>query len=155
MPIAMKHRLITVLSLTLAAVVLAGCAHRGARNPDARPVLYPNAAYKQMGENQAQDELELCIAAARRAGLTPQEQDNAVGRGAAKGAAVVGTAAAVGSLVRGRSVDSAVTAGARGAAVGGATGAVAGAFNEKPNLTYRHFVQRCASEKGLEIIGWQ
>ena len=66
-----------------------------------------------------------------------------------------GTAAAVGSLVRGRSVDRAVTAGARGAAVGGATGAVAGAFNEKPNMTYRNFVQRCAGEKGLEIIGWQ
>jgi len=108
-----------------------------------------------MGENRAQDELDLCMSAARRAGLTPQEQDNAVGSGAAKGAAVVGTAAAVGSLIRGRSVDSAVTAGARGAAVGGATGAVAGAFNEKPNLTYRHFVQRCASEKGLEVIGWQ
>lgn len=155
MPHAMKHRATTVLSLTLAAVVLAGCAHRGARSPDARPVLYPNAAFKQMGEDRAQEELELCMSAARRAGLTPQEQDNAVGQGAAKGAAVVGTAAAVASLVRGRSVDSAVTAGARGAAVGGATGAVAGAFNEKPNLTYRHFVQRCVSEKGLEVIGWQ
>lgn len=155
MPIAMKHRVTTVLSLTLAAIVLAGCAHRGARSPDARAVLYPNAAFKQMGEDRAQDELELCMSAARRAGLTPEEQDNAVGQGAAKGAAVVGTAAAVASLVRGRSVDSAVTAGARGAAVGGAPGAVAGAFNEKPNMTYRHFVQRCVSEKGLEIIGWQ
>jgi hypothetical protein len=149
----MHYRVTTVLGLAL--LVLGGCAHRGARNPDARPVLYPNAAFNRMGENQAQDEVELCMAAARRAGLTPQEQDNAVGRSAAKGAAVVGTAAAVGSLVRGGSVDNAVTAGARGAAVGGATGAVAGSFNEKPNMTYRRFVQRCVSEKGLEIIGWQ
>jgi hypothetical protein len=151
----MNHRLPALLGLSLAFVVLAGCAHRGARSPDARPVLYPNAAFKQMGEGRAQDELELCIAAARRAGLTPEEQDNAAGRGAAKGAAVVGTVAAVGSLMRGRSIDSAATAGARGAVVGGATGAVAGSFNEQPNMTYRHFVQRCASEKGLEVIGWQ
>lgn len=153
--LTMKHRLTTLLGLSLAVIVLAGCARSGSRSPDARPVLYPNAAYKQMGEDRAQDELELCIGAARRAGLTPDEKDNAVGHTAAKGAAVVGTAAAVGSLIRGRSVDSAVTAGARGAAVGGATGAVAGAFNEKPNMTYRHFVQRCSAEKGLEIIGWQ
>jgi len=155
MPTQMRLRPITLLGLSLAALLLAGCAHRGSRSPDARPVLYPNGAYKQMGESQAQEELESCIAAARHAGLTPEEQDNAVGHGAAKGAAVVGTVATVGSLVRGRSVDSAVTAGARGAAVGAAGGAVAGAFNEKPNLTYRHFVQRCASEKGLEVIGWQ
>lgn len=151
----MNRRFPALLGLGLALVMLAACAHRGARSPDARPVLYPNAAFKQMGEDRAQDELDLCMSAARRAGLTPDEQDNAAGRGAAKGAAVVGTAAAIGSLMRGRSVDDAATAGARGAVVGGATGAVAGSFNEKPNMTYRHFVQRCASEKGLEVIGWQ
>lgn len=151
----MKHRIPALLSLSLAVFVLAGCSHRGARSPDARPVLYPNATFKKIGEDRAQDEVELCLSAARRAGLTPDEKDNAVGHSAAKGAAVVGTVAAVGSLVRGRSVDSAVTAGARGAAVGGAGGAVAGAFSDKPNQTYRHFVQRCVSEKGLEIIGWQ
>jgi outer membrane lipoprotein SlyB len=155
MQVTMKHHVATVLSLSLAVVVLAGCAHRGARSPDARPVLYPNAAFKQMGETRALEEVDGCMGSASRAGLTPDEKDNAVGRSAAKGAAVVGTVAAVGSLVRGRSVDSALTAGARGAAVGGAGGAVAGAFNEKPNMTYRHFVQRCVSEKGLEIIGWQ
>ena len=155
MPIAMKHRLTTVLSLSLAVVVLGGCAHRGARSPDARPVLYPNAAFKQMGEDRALGEVDACMGSARRAGLTPDEQDNAVGRGAAKGAAVVGTVAAVGSLMRNGNVDRAATAGARGAVVGGAGGAVAGAFNEKPNMTYRHFVQRCLSEQGLEVIGWQ
>ena len=37
------------------------------------------------------------------------------------------------------------------AAVGGGVG---GAMSERPNSTYRQFVQRCASEKGLDIIGW-
>lgn len=152
----MNHRApALIISLALATVVLAGCASSGSRSPNARPVLYPNATFNRVGEAQAQDEIELCIAAARRAGLTPDEKDNATGRSAAKGAAVVGTAAAVGSLVRGRSVDSVVTAGARGAVVGGSVGAVAGSFQEKPNMTYRHFVQRCMHEKGFDVIGWQ
>jgi outer membrane lipoprotein SlyB len=150
----MKIRFTTPASLALAALLLAGCAHTGSRSPDARPVLYPNATFKQIGETRALEEVDGCREAAGHAGLTPDEKDNAVGRSAAKGAAVVGTVAAVGSLVRGRSLDRAVGAGARGAAVGGAGGAVAGAFQEKPNMTYRHFVQRCVSEKGLEIIGW-
>lgn len=155
MPAIMNHRFPALLGLSLAVVMLAGCAQRGSRSPDARPVLYPNAAFKQMGEERALAELDACIEAARRAGLTPDEKDNAAGRSAAKGAAVVGTVAAVGSLIRGRSVDDVATAGARGAVVGGATGAVAGSFNEKPNMTYRRFVQRCVSEQGLEVIGWQ
>lgn len=155
MPAIMNLRTPTLLSLSLTLAVLTGCAGRGSRSPDARPVLYPNAAYKQMGEDQALGEVDACMGAASRAGLTPDEKDNAAGRGAAKGAAVVGTAAAVGALVRGRGVDGVATAGARGAVVGGSVGAVAGAMSEKPNMTYRHFVQRCVTERGLEIIGWQ
>jgi len=155
MPATMTLRRPALLGLSLAIAVLTGCASRGSRSPDAHPVLYPNAAFKQMGENRALEEVDVCMGSARRAGLTPDEKDNAAGRGAAKGAAVVGTAAAVGSLMRGRGIDGVATAGARGAVVGGSVGAVAGAMNEKPNMTYRHFVQRCVAEQGLEIIGWQ
>ena len=155
MPDTLKHRTPALLGLSLAIAVLAGCASSGSRSPNARPVLYPNAAFKQMGEARALEEIDVCMGEATRAGLTPDEKDNAAGRGAAKGAAVVGTAAAVGSLMRGRGVDGVATAGARGAVVGGSVGAVAGAMSEKPNMTYRHFVQRCAAEHGLEVIGWQ
>lgn len=151
----MSYRIATLFFVIIAMSVLSGCARTGSRSPDARPVLYPNAAYKEFGEAHAQDEVDLCISAARRAGLTPDEKDNAVGHSAAKGAAVVGTAATVGALVRGRGVDSAIGSGVRGAAVGGATGAVVGAFQEKPNTTYRNFVQRCMREKGFDVIGWQ
>jgi outer membrane lipoprotein SlyB len=150
----MKIRLQTSTAVALAALVLAGCAHTGSRSPNARPVLYPNATFKQIGEPMAQEEVAACREAASQAGLTPDEKDNAVGHGAVKGAAVGGTIGAVGSLVRGRSVDSVVGAGARGAVVGGSVGAVAGSFQDKPNMTYRHFVQRCLSENGLEVIGW-
>jgi hypothetical protein len=155
MPTTVKLRSPICLGLCLALALLVGCASRGSHSPNARPVLYPNAAVKQMGENRALEEVDACMGAAGRAGLTPDEKDNAAGRGAVKGAAVVGTAAAVGALVRGRGADSMATAGARGAVVGGSVGAVAGAMSEKPNTTFRHFVQRCVAEQGLEVIGWQ
>jgi hypothetical protein len=83
---------VSVLTLLTAGCVLAlsGCAHHGARSPDAQPVLYPNAAFEKMGVQQARDTTAVCVSRAKEAGLTPEENDNAVGRGAAKGAAVGG-----------------------------------------------------------------
>ena len=143
------------LSPLLAALILAGCAHTGSRSPNARPVLYPNATFNQVGEAKATEEVGACIAAAEHAGLSPEEKDNAAGLGAAKGAAVGGTIAGVGSLVRGRGLEGVLSAGAKGAVVGGAAGGVAGSLQETPNMTFRHFVTRCLSERGLEVIGWQ
>jgi hypothetical protein len=48
----------------------------------------------------------------------------------------------------------AAAVGASAAAVGASAGAVNGAFNDRANPTYRHFVERCLSEKGFEVIGW-
>ena len=129
--------------------LLAGCATTSGE----QPVLYPNAAYKAMGESAARQHLDQCVALARQSGLQPG--DNAAASGAARGAAIAGVTGAVGSLVFGRgNLDDAVKRGAQGAVVGAAGGATAGAMSERPNSTYRQFVQRCASEKGLDIIGW-
>ena len=131
------------------AVLLSACA---SVTPE-RPVLYPNAAYKAMGEAAARQQLDQCMALARQSGLQPG--DNAATSGALRGAAVAGVTSAVGSLVFGNGhLDDAVKRGAQGAVVGAAGGATAGAMSERPNSTYRQFVQRCAGEKGLEIIGW-
>lgn len=65
-----------------------------------------------------------------------------------------GVAAAVGALVTGRGLDSAVRSGATGAAVGGSAGAVSGALQDKPSSIYRQYVQRCLSDKGFQVIGW-
>lgn len=147
----MKYRL-SLLTLTL--LLQAGCAATGPGSPSARPVLYPNAAFNRMGEARALQEVDACTGRAQAAGLTPEEKNNATARRAGQGAATVGAAAAVGALVTGRDTQGVVRAGATGAAVGGAAGAVSGAMQEKPSSTYRHFVQRCLSEKGLDVIGW-
>lgn len=131
--------------------LLGGCASSGGRADS--PVLYPNAAYKAMGEAAARQHLEACKTLARQAGLQPG--DNAATQGAARGAAVAGVTAAIGGLVLGRgSLEEAVKRGAQSAVVGAAAGGVSGAMSERPNSTWRQFVQRCAREKGLEIIGW-
>jgi outer membrane lipoprotein SlyB len=147
----MRHS--SFFAAAVAAITLAGCA-TGARSPDARPVLYPNAAQTKMGEVAARAEVDACMAKAQTAGLKPQADNNAVGQGAARSGAMAGVAGVVGSLVTGRGLEGALKHGAATAAVGGAVGAAGGAFQTQPNMTYRHFVQRCASERGLEVIGW-
>jgi uncharacterized protein YcfJ len=136
-----------------AAVLLSACASHGASSPSARPVFYPNATLNRVGEAQAQSDSDQCSSNAKNAGLTPDEKDNAVARGAVKGAAIGGTVGAVSALVRGHPVQ-AVENGVAGAAVGGAAGAVAGSFHEKANATYRHYVQRCLKDLGYDVIGW-
>jgi len=139
------------MPLVMTTGILAGCAGTGLRGE--QPVLYPNAAYKAMGEAAARQHLDQCVALARQSGLQPG--DNAAASGAMRGAAVAGVTGAVGSLVFGRGhLDDAVKRGAQGAVVGAAGGATAGGMSERPNSTYRQFVQRCAAEKGLDVIGW-
>lgn len=138
----------------LALLLLAGCATTGPSSPSARPVFYPNATLDRIGNAAAQQETDRCIASAQAAGLTPEEKSGNVEKGAVKGAAAGGTAAAVNALIHGRGVGRAVVSGAEGAVVGGSVGAVAGSFQDKPNPTYRNYVQRCLRDKGLDVIGW-
>ncbi len=140
--------------LFIAVAGLAGCASSGPGSPSARPVLYPNATLNRVGETQGRMEADNCMARATQAGLSPDQKTNEVGRRAGEGAAVGGVASAVGALITGRGSD-VLRAGATGAAVGGSAGAVSGAFhNDKASPVYRQFVQRCLSEKGFDVIGW-
>lgn len=133
---------------------LSGCAGIAA-NPGL-PVLYPNAAFKSMGESAAKQHLEQCIATAHSSGLSPLEDRNGIASGATMGAAVAGVTGAVSGLVFGRgNVNEALKYGAQSAVIGAAAGGTRGAMNQRPNNTYRQFVQRCASERGLDVIGWQ
>lgn len=145
--------LLFTVTLT-AAALLAGCATAGPGSASAKPVLYPNATLNRVGEAQGRIEADICIARALQAGLTADQNNNEVGRRAGEGAATAGVASAVGALITGRGSD-VLRAGAAGAAIGGSAGAVSGAFhNDKASPVYRQFVQRCLSEKGFDVIGW-
>ncbi len=142
-----------VLAAALVAA-LVGCAATGPNSLSARPVIYSSATPTAATQERIRVETNACMARAQSAGLTPDEKNNDTARRAGQGAATGGVAAAVGALVTGRGVDGVVRAGAGGAAVGGSVGAVSGAMSERPNSTYRHYVQRCLGEKGFEVIGW-
>jgi outer membrane lipoprotein SlyB len=144
-PRLLENAMKTRLSLLLAALLLAGCAAVAQR-----PVLYPNAKFKQVGDAEAQKDIAECQESARRSGAS--EGAGNAGRGAVQGAAVGAAASAVGSLIRGRNV---VQDAAAGAAVGGAAGGVSGAFSSGEGSTvFKNFVTRCLRDKGYDVIGW-
>ncbi|MBH2020119.1 MAG: glycine zipper family protein [Burkholderiales bacterium] len=148
-------RVFSLCAAPALVLVLAGCAGSGAGSASATPVLYPNAMLNRAGDAQGRMEVGACMSRAQASGLSPMQTTNEVGRRAGEGAATAGVASAVGALITGRGGEGMLRAGAAGAAIGGSAGAVSGAFhNDKPNGVYRNFVQRCLSEKGFEVIGW-
>ena len=148
-------RLFPLAAIAALVLGLAGCASNGAGSASARPVLYPNATLNRVGDAQGRMEVNACLSRAQASGLSPSQNTNEVGRRAGEGAATAGVASVVGALITGRGSEGVLRAGAAGAAVGGSAGAVSGAFhNDRPNGIYRSFVQRCLSEKGFDVIGW-
>lgn len=140
-----------LLGCALAMTLLAGCASSGPKA--GQPVLYPNAAYKSMGQQAALQLVSQCMDMAEGSGL--QAYQNSAASGAINGATIAGVTGAVGGLVFGRnSLEGVAKSAAQTAVVGAAAGATRGALHAQPNATYRKFVQRCLSERGLDVIGW-
>ncbi len=136
----------SILITVVAAAVLAGCAA-----VSQRPVLYPNAKFKQVGDATARKDVDECVGLAEKAGASPGAGSPM--RGGMHGAAVGGAAAAVGGLIRGGNI---LESAAAGAAVGGTAGAVSGAFSDNQGSpVFHNFVGRCLAERGYEVIGWK
>ena len=143
----MKNHL--AISLTaIAAVLLTGCA-----TPVAKPAFYPNAHYQRMGPAQANADAQYCAELAQQSEVTAVNKVDA-GRSAAAGAAGVGTAGVVGSLLSGHKPDlKNIAAGAVAIGAGGAAATAAGQSVGGSGL-YRQFVQQCLAERGYQVIGW-
>lgn len=137
-------KILTFCGALAALTLAAGCA------TSQKPVLYPNAHLKNVGDAAAQRDIHECIEMAENSGVS--KSSNQVVKRGTEGAAVGGAAAAVGTLIRGGSV---IEGAAAGAAIGGTAGAVHGAFRNDVNPTYRNFVQRCLRDRGYDVIGWQ
>ena len=75
------------------------------------------------------------------------------GRQSSKGATLGAAISAVVSAILGGNVGRAAGAGAAG---GATAGAVSGAFDaDEPEGVFKNYVNRCLSEMGYEVIGWQ
>lgn len=132
--------------LLVVLLSVAGCAAP-------KPILYPNAHYKQVGEAAAQQDMEECFEMAKEAGATPsQGKGGQVAGSTAAGGAIGSAAGAVGGAVVGHP--------GRGAMIGAASGATGGFLRglfrkSPPSQAYKQFVNRCLRERGYEPVGWE
>jgi hypothetical protein len=134
----------------LAAVMLLACAGLAACATK-KPVLYPNAYYRQVGAEAGEVDIEDCMSLAK-SGVG----DRSAAASAAGGSVVGGGAgAAVGA------VGGAISGGAgTGAAVGAATGATAGLLGglwraRDHDPVFMAYVDTCLGERGYQPIGWK
>jgi hypothetical protein len=116
-----------------------------------RPVIYPDAHYQSVGRVGADQDIDRCMALARDSGIA-ETRDGEIPRKAGRGAAVGGVAAGAWGLVSGNAAERALA----GAAAGAGAGVVKGAFDStETSPVFRNFVQRCLSNQGYHVIGWQ
>lgn len=124
---------------------LFGCA-------TSNPVVYQNKASATVSEEVLRRDIAGCETEARDAGLKPNGGPGSdVARDTVKGGALGGATGAVSGAIGGNA--------GRGAQYGAAAGATAGLIRSifkdtKPNSTYRRYVERCLTDLGHDVIGW-
>jgi hypothetical protein len=134
------------LLFCLVGVVLAGCS-------GPKPILYPNAHYRQVGAEAAETDIKACMVLAEEAGASPSQGKTVqTATGTAAGGAIGSAAGAVGGAILGHP--------GRGAMVGAAGGATAGFLRSlfrksTPSGVYTSYVDRCLRERGYDPTGWQ
>jgi len=136
---------VTLISAPVLLLLVAGCGQQ-------EPVLYPNDHLAYMGQGAAEEDIDDCRDMAETAGADKgSDKAGQAAGGAVAGGAIGGAAGAAGGAV----VGSAGTGAAVGAASGAAAGFMRGLFkSSKPSQAYRKFVNRCLSDRGYEVVGW-
>jgi len=133
-----------LLSLSIYSVLLLSLGCSGPR-----PILYPNDHLKQVGPDQAEQDIEECNQLAED--YVPEHDASTVAGSTAVGAGAGGAIGAVSGAIRGGA--------GIGAAIGAATGATVGFIRglfqaSQPTPAHKSFVNRCLSERGYDSIGW-
>ena len=127
-------------------VLIGGCSSSAKR-----PVLYPNYQLQQVGQAQAQSDIDQCMALADSHDVS-RTRDGEVGTKAASGALIGGAGAGAWGLVRGDAGERALA----GAVAGGTAGAVKGGVDSRRmSPVFQRFVQQCLRDRGYQVIGWQ
>jgi outer membrane lipoprotein SlyB len=132
--------------VVLAVVALgAGCAQT--------PVLYPNARLKDVGKAEAAGDIAYCRELANESVSSGSVKAKEIGTDTAVGAVGGAGIGAVAGAVSGGGAG-------RGAGIGAAVGATAGLLHGTiksagPSPIYKGFVDRCLSNMGYQVIGWQ
>lgn len=124
-----------------------------------RPMLYPNEHYKQVGETDAQKDVDDCLARAKefaKSGPAMSAKAGAAAKSGAVGTAIGAAAGAVGGAIGG-SAGIGAAIGAVSGAVTGVLGSVFGGLfgSSGPDPTETGYADRCLREKGYDPVGWK
>jgi outer membrane lipoprotein SlyB len=127
-----------LISVALLLFVISNCA--------SRPKLYPNDKLESVGEKKAKQDIDLCMEKADK--YVGSERGKNAAKGAGTGAAVGAAMGAAFGLFTGDIGGGALRGGTVGAAGGGTAGALS------PEQLKKRFTERCLSEKGYDVLGW-
>ena len=121
----------------------------------ARPILYSNQKYQEVGREAAARDIDECRTLADQAGATP-------GEGTAEQAAKNAGVGAVGGAAAGAVGGAIGGSPGIGAAAGAASGAVWGLFSSlfgwmspsQPSAAHMNDANPCLAERGYQTAGW-
>lgn len=137
-----------ILTIVLVAAALSACA-------PAKPVLYGNEKFHEVGSARAASDVAECEALADQAGATPGQ--GKAGQ-VAKNAGVSALGGAAGGTVGGAIAGSPGIGAAAGAASGVVwsllTSAIDFASPAQPNPAHVGYVNMCLGERGYQVAGW-
>jgi outer membrane lipoprotein SlyB len=132
-----------ILIVIMACFQLTGCA-------SPKPVLYPNAYLKSVGQTQANQDIAECQEIAEEH-VSASNTGKNIAKSTAMGAGMGAAGGAVGGIISG----SAGSGSAVGAAAGATIGLIRGLFRgTEPNRTFQNFVDSCLRDRGYESAGW-
>lgn len=135
--------------VVLFAAVVAGCA-------SAKPVLYANEKYREVGREAAAQDVAVCRALADQAGATADtDRGGEVAKRAGVGAVGGAAAGAVGGAIAGNP--------GTGAAAGAASGVVWSLFSSmfdwmgpsEPSPAHQNYVNLCLADRDYQVAGWK
>jgi hypothetical protein len=122
----------------------------------ARPILYSNPKYQQVGKATADHDIAECTALADQAGATPDQGRGAqVAKNAGAGAVVGAASGAVGGAIGGAPGIGAA-AGAAGGAVWSVLWSMVGWMGPTPpSSVHMNYVNQCLVDRGYQVAGWK
>ena len=138
----MKNRLLALMI----ALAVVGCA-------GPKPILYPNPHLKAVGRESADLDIAECRSLAKEAGAT---SGNNKAANTAKSTVVGGGIGAATGAVGGAVAGAVGQGSMMGAAVGATAGLLRGLLSSpRPSQAYVGYVNRCLSERGYDVVGWE
>ena len=145
----MERVIMMRVPVALVLTALVGCA-------TARPILYANDKYQQVGRSGADRDIAECTELANQAGATPDAgRAGQVAKDTGVGAVGGAAAGAVGGAIGGSP--------GIGAAAGAASGVVWTLFSSmfgwmrpsQPGDVHRNYVNLCLADRGYQVTGWK